>query len=146
MKKGKFKKNKKHDAIFKTVVGSKFVDLLDVRKMIIGDESILGTLVVDSAVVEYCVVKWALRMSGKKFGLNRIRIQPLCVVMDVNVWFVIDGESKTSNKRIRLHQNSSENEILLDTKNINPLINGIVPTGVEVLNITYEIPQITIKF
>ena len=130
------------DTHFATIIGTDFVDLKNVTEIRIENDGSVHK--VDRIIPQKCSFEWALSIETKHWGINQIAIAPIRVIVDAIVEFTHDGEQMGLDVRFEHLNETSKFEI--DTTNFNPLIHGIVPTGIEIKHETDEIPQIKIKF
>ena len=78
------------------------------------------------------------------WGIKSVGVRPFIVKVDAVAEYVLDDKSKSI--EINFSFTPEMSNIQIDTNEFNPLVNGIVPTGVEIL-IENNVPtQIQIKF
>ena len=134
--------NKCHETInsFTTIIGTHFVELKNVTEIKI--ES--GIHKVNQIVVLGCSIKWAMKQVVEPWGVKSVGVRPFILKVDTVVQYTLENKSKKIDVDFEFTPESSD--ISIDTNQFNPLVNGIVPTGVEI-TINDESPtQIIIKF
>lgn len=136
--------NKKMDGIdnrtFRTIIGTHFVDLKNVTEL-----ELSGKICqVDGITIKHCSITWALRSELETWGVKSIGVRPVIVKVDTVIDVQLDGEQNDVEIQFKFIPEMSKMEI--DTTEFNPLINGIVPTGVEITIKEGEPANVKIKF
>lgn len=125
---------------FKTIIGTHFVELKNVTEIEI--ES--GVHKVNQIVVKHCSISWAMKQVIEPWGVKSVGVRPFVVKVDAVCDYVLDDKPETI--EINFSFTPEMSNIQIDTNEFNPLVNGIVPTGVEIF-IENNVPtQIKIKF
>lgn len=130
------------DKVFKTIIGTQFVDLENITEIKIVDNGLVHK--VDAIKCQSCSFEWAMNQDVKTWGVNSISIRPIRVIVDAIVEFTHNDEKCGLDVHFE-HLNETA-KFKINLSNYNPLINGIVPTGIVIKHKTDEIPQIQIQF
>tara|TARA_R110000796_G_scaffold63139_1_gene145498 strand:- start:5989 stop:6408 length:420 start_codon:yes stop_codon:yes gene_type:complete len=125
---------------FTTIIGTHFVDLKNVTEIEI--ES--GIHKVNQIVVLGCSIKWAMKQVVETWGIKSVGVRPFILKVDTVVQYTLENKSKKIDVDFEFTPESSD--ITIDTNQFNPLVNGIVPTGVEITIHDEKPTQIIIKF
>jgi hypothetical protein len=128
--------------VFKTVIGNKFVEMINITEILINESGEIHK--VDKMIPQSCSFEWAMDQRVSPWGIDSISIRPIRLIVDAIVEITIDDEKCGMDVRFE-HLNETA-LITLNLDNYNPLVNGIVPTGVVIKHKTDEIPQIQIQF
>ncbi len=128
------------DRTFTTIIGTRFVDFNNVTEIEL-DGKIHA---VDRVIVKHCSVMWALRFHFETWGVKSIAVRPVIVKVDAVAAYVLNNAEKEIEIHFEFIPEMSNVEI--DTNEFNPLVNGIVPTGVEIKINEGEPANVKIKY